>query len=550
VDKVKEAMEQATETAKLDNISPTPTQQAQAKQQLEQNGILRQLETHAYHKDIPGLSDRYINLLATQLAYQQPENKDKAHRGEFMNLMKQINNDLNIPDTSASNFSIENAQATMEKLFDSQRGNKELIKARDQVMTNPALDSLKHPPKQNLNTLMELYSIDHIRAEKIGDQEFSQQHIQELYRTVADQLRQGIIESPEQKYLAYFLEKLDQAYAQNLPKLVTENTFMAMIGGPMQYLAPHQINSSYNLSNDIYIKNSIVQTTIGTDPRSTIAIDYAQPHPSIQVSDFLAKQEGGAFRVGIDNVRPTIISIANQQELYAQALVTIQSPEAQALKTSLKDPLAYQQALSELIYTQQMKLFEGKLGEKDLAKEVMHQQIDKNLTSQSTFELIKTILGPDTPLPNEMSKEKVSPVFWNFLQGLDTFLEESTTTERQLWRKNITKLITIIQQAKSGNLTGNHCDLFKNSERFTAMMHQTKQALQGPSTDGSDFFSLIFAPCLSSTGTAHPEYFFNLMTENEKLEPNPLLYAPIQSNYDERYDKQRTASNILKELEH
>ncbi|MDR0651235.1 MAG: hypothetical protein LBG59_07770 [Candidatus Peribacteria bacterium] len=122
----------AKEIAQLDNVTPTPEQQAQAKQALEQNGVLQQLDNSPLVQANPTLKSEYLNLYATQLAYASPEHANKAHRAEFDSLIKGIENDLNLPDSSHLTYDTKKLVENRTNFFDEKRGNESLRKERDQ----------------------------------------------------------------------------------------------------------------------------------------------------------------------------------------------------------------------------------------------------------------------------------------------------------------------------------------------------------------------------------------------------------------------------------
>jgi hypothetical protein len=48
--------------------------------------------------------------------------------------------------------------------------------------------------------------------------------------------------------------------------------------------------------------------------------------------------------------------------------------------------------MSKEVYANLMKMYEGQLGNKAIAQEVMKDAVDKSITTQKTFDLIKTLL--------------------------------------------------------------------------------------------------------------------------------------------------------------
>ncbi|MDR0370115.1 MAG: hypothetical protein LBH96_06605 [Candidatus Peribacteria bacterium] len=100
------------------------------------------------------------------------------------------------------------------------------------------------------------------------------------------------------------------------------------------------------------------------------------------MSDFLHKGENGTYILGNDHLTATGITIANEEELFATALETV-SVHAKDMKNQYSNLEEYKTAMSEAIYENQMKKFEGTLGEKALATEMMRQQIEKNATAQA-----------------------------------------------------------------------------------------------------------------------------------------------------------------------
>ncbi|MDR2415438.1 MAG: hypothetical protein LBD75_02240 [Candidatus Peribacteria bacterium] len=277
----------------------------------------------------------------------------------------------------------------------------------------------------------------------------------------------------------------------------------------MQYLGTS--DASHNLKNDVKLEGKKLTTTIGTGERTQISIDYGQKNPRIFVSDFLNKQEG-SYQVGLHHLKSTNISIASEEQLFEKALETVQA-NAETFKKSAKNLSEYQTLMSKAIYEQQMKLFEGKLGEKALATEIMKQQINKNIYSQKSIDVLQKLLnldGGNTLLPNIFNEDTASQPILDFIQRVDVFLEYATPTQCQLRNQNLDQLMLIIQSTQdttSVTFTSNKSELFSNVTLCTQMMKNTqyllknKQENQNSPTPTLNLFSVLFTHCLPSSLT-------------------------------------------------
>ena len=157
-----------------------------------------------------------------------------------------------------------------------------------------------------------------------------------------------------------------------------------------------------------------------------------------------------------------------------------------------------------------MKAFEGKLGEKALAQEEMKSQIDKNITLQETFEMLKPILwfnGTEVPLPNSFEKGTVSPQLRNFVGGLDIYIKYSTTNQREQRKKNVKTLGTIFQKAKENKFGDNHSELFGgkgDTQSCLEMLINTQQLLKWPQptlqNPDLNLFDILFTHCIPKHG--------------------------------------------------
>ena len=108
------------------------------------------------------------------------------------------------------------------------------------------------------------------------------------------------------------------------------------------------------------------------------------------MSDFLHKQEG-RYQLGLQHLNPTLITVANEKDLFTIAIDTV-TQNQKKLKATSENFDDYQNKMSEMIYKAQLKAFEGQPGEQKPAQEEMKNQIDKNITLQETFEIFNPIL--------------------------------------------------------------------------------------------------------------------------------------------------------------
>jgi len=213
-----------------------------------------------------------------------------------------------------------------------------------------------------------------------------------------------------------------------------------------------------------------------------VAVDYSATNPRIFVSDFLHKTEDGTFRTGIDQFNPTIISIANEKQLLSQAITTVQT-QSQEMKKQNTNPQAYQEKMSKEVYANLLKMYEGQLGEKELAQSEMSSTVDKNITTQETFAMFQEILKPDTELPTSFSSD-TQPEVLDFMKRFDLFIEHSSSAERTIRKESIQKLVVTIENIKKGKLTENRREAFQDPELTPQLIANTKQLFKGGSPLG------------------------------------------------------------------
>ncbi|MDR2189634.1 MAG: hypothetical protein LBP53_00045 [Candidatus Peribacteria bacterium] len=276
----------------------------------------------------------------------------------------------------------------------------------------------------------------------------------------------------------------------------------------MQYL--RTVDASHNLQNDLKMEGNVVSAMIGTGERTQITIDYGQANPLIRVSDFLHK-ENGAYEIGLEHTNLTNLPIPfpSEQQLLNTAIRTVQANTA-TFKKETKNLTEYQEMMSKAIYEQQMKLFEGKLGEDRLSSEIMKQQIQKNITSQKGFTLFQTLLaynGGQGTLPETFSPETIPEPFFKCIQGMDRCIEHATPSQLQQLNATIDAFLLIIQSLQnpqSDTFKHNKSELFSNATLFPQMMENTQNLLKGKTDENIsslNLFDVVFTHCFPSSPT-------------------------------------------------
>ncbi|MDR0608324.1 MAG: hypothetical protein LBG52_08570 [Candidatus Peribacteria bacterium] len=466
--------------------------------------------------------------------------------------MKSIDNQLNFPDTSQTSYDTKNLEATKAHLFDERRGNADFqkqvqhnLKSSTHTEAFAKTEQLQDIPK-GFSTLYNLYKENKAAVFHMSKTKgVAEEEIQQLFLLVETELRDNKHDTDNQNALHAILSSIDKAYIQATKQEIEETLLLAMIGGPMQYLGTS--DASHNLKNDIHIDDKKLTTTIGTGERTQISIDYGQKKPHIFVSDFLYKQEGN-YQLGLHHLKPTSISIASEEHLFAQAVETVQA-KAEPFKKQAKSLHEYQAMMSQAIYESQMQLFEGKLGEKSLATEMIKQHIDKNTIAQKIFGVFTTILnfdGKNEVFPNFFAETSTPEPLMKFVVGLDKFLEYSTPTECQTRKQNMEKLSSMIQSAQhpqTTNFTYNKSELFNDTNLSPQLIKNTQQLLRGQSiapeqNPDLNLFTILFSHCLpkegeEGTNNATPtQCFSDFITYNETGKKSLASLAPILTSRD------------------
>jgi hypothetical protein len=239
-------MDNLEKMAQLDNVNPTDEQQRQAKAL-----IADKLDTNETLQENPALKERYINLLATHLAYQSPKNIHATHRLEFNAeiqevsrdlgleaLFRNIDNQFNIPDSSAKSYDTKHSQEMKAEVFNtSHLGNDTFKQQLDNNLKDSAhLNAFAKTEglQDTLKDFTTLYSFYNEHKESVYDiarqKKVPIESVQNLFMQVEAELNENKYDTENQKALFDILQTIDHIYTTETRKEVEKTLLLAMVG--------------------------------------------------------------------------------------------------------------------------------------------------------------------------------------------------------------------------------------------------------------------------------------------------------------------------------
>lgn len=538
--KIIEAFKETNIAKEKLNIQITPEQQQQAQEKLKNNGTLSQLQKNNLSQD--QIND-YIVFTATQdlLASKQVQ-VDEKDSFEFLMSFKNLNNELNIPDSSSESFSPKNIHKTTKTLFHPEIGNKNLITTLEENKNN-------HHSKD----YEELFNSQNTKEEQVikekfinnlsGDQKYLYQQLSQKLENNQRKIGQEREEITEQEQL--FLQSIEQKrqetkiqFQEQLKTTMEQIHLMGPVMGISNYLNKDTgKNFQFNKSNDIQLQQGILTMKGNINGKIfSIRSDLSKPSP-LQTNDYLSQEAENQFNIGQENFQNTKYILPSQQEIWSTIKETYQEQQLK-LREHCSDFNEYPQLLQENLQQQVLKLY----GNKELVQIRMEKQMQKDLVAQETITMFNEyIFDGEEKLPqsinanNQSSQELIS-----FLKRFDTFLENASPEEMNLWKQNIKGLCLMLRNTKS-NKNKNNAEPLKN---FSLQhIENSKTILRGGENIKPHIFELL-SPLIQEgkeTDTNLMNEFSHLLRENQNEKPDSRKYQTLQDN--------REKENVDKNLE-